>query len=223
MQRTRAYRERKLDIEMTVVRGKTSTDDLVLATVEGVLMAHIGESCHTVRALLPSTSHRFGQGNRNCFGSSNMAGFPLNPIRHRQLIDRLTQHRIHIGVYVVRELWAGVLKQPLCDSGGDASLSQQRGKCPPQIVELQFGYSELLAYLVPSLGAESVGDNPLLPICECGDMVGQLRHDLIWNRSLRHRFPCLAVPGGDGVSVKVKVTNADSLNVPASESCRHGQ
>ncbi len=63
-----------------------------------------------------------GQANRNCLDRSNVRGFPLHPICHRQLIDRLTQHRIHIRIYVIRKLRAGVLQQSLSHSSRYASL-----------------------------------------------------------------------------------------------------
>jgi hypothetical protein len=63
-----------------------------------------------------------GQANRNCFDRSNVAGFPLHPICHRQLVDRLPQHRIHIRIYVIRKLRTGVLQQSLSHSSRYASL-----------------------------------------------------------------------------------------------------
>jgi hypothetical protein len=51
-----------------------------------------------------------GQTKRNCPDRLSVGGFVLNPVRHRQLFDRLTQHRIDIGVYLGRKLGAGMLQ-----------------------------------------------------------------------------------------------------------------
>jgi hypothetical protein len=55
-----------------------------------------------------------GRAKRSCFERSNVAGFSLYPIGYWQQVDRLPQHQIDVSIDLIRELWAGVLQQPLC-------------------------------------------------------------------------------------------------------------
>jgi hypothetical protein len=54
-----------------------------------------------------------GKANGKRFKNPGIARCPSYPFRHWQLIDCLPQHRINIGVYIIRKLRAGVLQQPL--------------------------------------------------------------------------------------------------------------
>ena len=58
------------------------------------------------------------------------------PLTHRQLLDRLPQHRINIRVDLICELRCGVFQKPLCYRRRDTTLSQQGGKGLPQVTEL---------------------------------------------------------------------------------------
>ena len=54
-------------------------------------------------------------------------------------------------------------------------------------------------------------------------MIRQFRDDRFWDRTLGHGFPCLAILRGEGVSVKVNITDADGFYVTPTQPRRHGQ
>jgi hypothetical protein len=63
----------------------------------------------------------------------------------------------------------------------------------------------------------------LLSLWECGNIIGQFRHDRLWNRPFLDRFSRLAVPRREGVAVKMKVTDTQDFGVAPAKSGGHGQ
>ena len=90
-------------------------------------------------------------------------------------------------------------------------------------MELQLRHSDFLSHPVPLLGGELIYEKPFLPIWKRSSIVGELRHDLLWNWAFRHYLPRFAVPRGHRVSIEVYVADTDGLNVTTPESCRHCQ
>jgi len=121
---------------------------------------------HVHGAPMAGTSH-CGPAQRECFGWwqwTNLAFFADQTNQPGGLPRgdrRLPQHRIDVGVHLVRKPWAGVFQEPLRHCGRYAPLSEQRSKGLSQNLECQAGEFDVRACAVPLLWAEPVSEEHL--------------------------------------------------------------
>jgi len=104
----------------------------------------------------------------------------LKPITSRYLIDGVEQHRIHVSVDLVRQVWRRMLRQPLYYSSGNAVLSENGAESLSQIMEFEIRQSKLFTNLCPSVLAERAAKQPILPRVHVCSVFLKLGHD--WNR-----------------------------------------